>query len=96
MDYNSVVLQSEHKDNSLKCINSIDQYIKFTLEDTSPDGSMPFLDTAITLEPYKTLSISVYKKPIPTDQYSQVQCHKTLQHYIIDVMFSAFYAIAKM
>ena len=42
--------QIEHKENFIKHINSVDQSIKFTVEDTHPDGSLPFLDTYITPE----------------------------------------------
>ena len=39
--YTFVVQWLEHRENFLKHINSIDMSIKFTLEDTCPDGSIP-------------------------------------------------------
>ena len=44
-------------------------HIQFSTEETRPDGSMPFLDTLIILEQDRTLSTTVYRKPIHTDQY---------------------------
>ena len=32
-------------------------------------GSLPFLDTLVTIEPENTFSTTVYRKPIHTDQY---------------------------
>ena len=52
MDDTFKVQQLEYKKNFPKHINSIDQSIKFTVEDTCPDGSMPFLDTLVPQEPY--------------------------------------------
>ena len=60
-----VVQWLEHKENFLKRINNKDQFIKFTVEDTHPDGSMPFLDTLVTQEQNKSQFISVYRKPSP-------------------------------
>ena len=49
VDNTFVVQWLEHIENFLNHINSIEyqstQSIKFTVEDTCPDGSMPFLDT---------------------------------------------------
>ena len=49
-------------------INSIDQSIKFTVEDTHPDGPMLFLVILGTPEPNRTLPIRVYMKPIHMDK----------------------------
>ena len=56
-----------NKDN-IQHINSIDEAITFTVEDTRPNGSMPFLDTILLPEHNITLSISVYRKPTHTNQ----------------------------
>ena len=65
----------EHIDNFLQHINSADQVIRFKVEDIWPDGSMPFLDTFITPEPNRTLSIGMYRKPTSIDQYLQWDSH---------------------
>ena len=47
----------------------MDPHIQFSTEQTRLDGSMPFLDVLVTPEQDRTLSITVYKNPIHTDQY---------------------------
>ena len=42
-----VVIQSAHRNSFIEYINSIDQSIQFTLEDSRTDGSMPSLDTLV-------------------------------------------------
>ena len=59
---------TEHKEKLLQHINTIDSAIKFTLEVTWPDGSMPFLDTLITQEHIRTLATYVCQKPTHIDQ----------------------------
>ena len=49
-------------------INSQDPHIQFTVEPTQ-QGSLPFLDTLVTIEPDNTFSTTVYRKPTHTDQY---------------------------
>ena len=46
----SIIQHKEHKRNFLQYINSIDSAIKFTVEDTRPHDSMPFLDTLVIPE----------------------------------------------
>ena len=75
VDNTFVTQQLEHKENFLKHIYSTDQYIKFTKEDIWPDGSMPFMDTVVTLEPNRTLSRSAHRKPTHTDQYLHWDSH---------------------
>ena len=55
--------------------SSIDSAIKFTMEDTRPDGSIPFLDTLVIWEYNWALSTRVYRKPIHTDQYLQLDSY---------------------
>ena len=51
-----------------KHINSIDKGIQFTVENTRADGSMPFLDTLVSLQPDATLCRPVYTKLTHPDQ----------------------------
>ena len=69
------IQRTEHKENFLQHINSINQAIRFIEEGTQPDGSMPFLDTIITPEQNRTLSISVYRKHTQRNQYLQWDSH---------------------
>ena len=62
---------TEHKKNFLQYINSINRAIKFTVEDTRPDGLMPFFDTLVILENKGTFNTRLYRKPTHTDQYLQ-------------------------
>ena len=45
VDDTFVIEDTEHKDKFLQYINSINNVIKYTVEDTRPDRAMPFLDT---------------------------------------------------
>ena len=74
-----VMQHTEHKKNFLKHINNIESAIKLTVQDTQPDGSMPFLDILITLKYNGTLTTNVYRKPILMDQYSHSDSH----HHIV-------------
>ena len=47
-------------------INNQDPHIQFTVEPTQ-QGSLPFLDTLVTLQPDNTFSTTVYRKPTHTD-----------------------------
>ena len=59
---------AEHSQELLHHINSQDPHIQFTVEATQ-QGSLPFLDTLVTIEPDSTFSTTVYRKPTHTDQY---------------------------
>ena len=52
-----------------KHIRSTWSCFQFTVEDTRPDDSMPFLDTLLMPEPDKTVSITTYRNPTHTNQY---------------------------
>ena len=75
VDDTFVIQKEEYKQNFLEHINSVDPAIKFTVEDTKQDGAIPFLDTLVKPEADNTLSITVYRKPIHTDQYLQWDSH---------------------
>ena len=64
-----VIHFTEHKVNFLHHINNTDQAIKFTVKGTRPEGSISSLDTLVTPEQNRTLSISVYRKATHTDQF---------------------------
>ena len=64
--------------NRVSCNSSVDLAIKFTVEDNKEDGSIPFLDTIVKPEADGTLSITMYRKPMHTDQYLQWDNHHHL------------------
>ena len=68
VDDTFVINKAEHSQAVLQHINSQDPHIQFTVEPTQ-QGSLPFLDTLVTIEKDNTFSTSVYKKPTHTDQY---------------------------
>ena len=68
VDDTFVIGKVEHSQDLLQHINSQDPHIQFTVEPTL-QGSLPFLDTLVTIQPDSTLSTSVYRKPTHTDQY---------------------------
>ena len=59
-------------------MNTINPSIKFTSEETRPDGAMPFLDILITPMDDGSLQTSVYRKPTHTDLYLQWDSHHTI------------------
>ena len=68
MDDTFVINRAEHSQDLLQHINNQDPHIQFTVEPTQ-QGSLPFLDTLVTIQPDNTFSTSVYRKPTHTDQY---------------------------
>ena len=67
-----------NKQDFLQHISSVDPAVRFTVEDNREDGSIPFLDTIVKLEADGSLSITVYRKPMHTDQYLQWDSHHHL------------------
>ena len=57
-----VITRAEHSQALLQHINSQDPHIQFTVEPTQ-QGSLPFLDTLVTIRPKNTFSTTVYRKP---------------------------------
>ena len=78
VDDTFVIHKEVNKQGFLQHINSVDPAIKFKVEDNKEDGSIPFLDTTVKPEADGTLSITVYRKPILTDQYLQWDSHHHL------------------
>ena len=68
VDDTFVINKAEHSQDLLQHINNQDPHIQFTVESTQ-QGSLPFLDTLVTIEPDNTFSTTVYRKPTHTDQY---------------------------
>ena len=55
VDDTLTILKSSNTDEFLQHLNSIDQHIQFTKEESRSDGSMPFLDILITPREHGTL-----------------------------------------
>ena len=66
-----VITKAEHSQPLLQHINNQDPHILFTVEEPTQQGTLPFLDTLVTIEPNSTFSTTVYRKPTHTDQYFQ-------------------------
>ena len=71
VDDTFVIYKEVNKQGILQHINRVDPAIRFTVEDNKEDGSIPFLDTTVKPEDDGVLSITVYRKPMHTDQYLQ-------------------------
>ena len=78
VDDTFTVIYAAHKRSFLDHLNSIDDHIQFTSEDSRPDGSMPFLDILIIPNQDGSLSTTVYRKPTHTDLYLQWDSHHTV------------------
>ena len=64
VDDTFVVIKSAHKEEFFTHINSINDGIQFTGENTRVDGSMPFLDTLVIPQADGSLLTTVYRKPL--------------------------------
>ena len=71
VDDTFVIIKSFHKQEFLDHINSIDTNIQFTIEESSEDGSMPFLDMLILPQEDGSFHTTIYRKPTHTDMYLQ-------------------------
>ena len=78
VDDTFTVIRSAHKRSFLYHINSLDQNIQFTSEDSRIDGSMPFLDILVTPKQDGSLNTTVHRKPTHTDLYLQWDSHHTI------------------
>ena len=78
VDDSFVIIKKIQKESFISHINSIDEKIQFTMEDSREDGSMPFLDTLVTPCSDGSLSTKVYRKPTHTDLYLQGGSHHTI------------------
>ena len=75
VDDTFTIIYAAHKESFLEHLNSIDDHIQFTSEDSRPDSSMPFLDILIIPNQDGSLSTTVYRKPTHTDLYLQWDSH---------------------
>ena len=71
VDDTFVVIDSARKKKFLEHINNMDPHIQFTTDNAKADGSIPFLDTIVMLQPDNSLLTLVYRKPAHTDLYLQ-------------------------
>ena len=71
MDDTFVIQREWQKQTFLEHINKVDPAIKLTVEGNKENGAMQFLDTLVKPEEDNTLSPTVYRKPMHTDQYLQ-------------------------
>ena len=79
VDDSHVCIAREHLTEFHSHLNSINQHIKFTVEEEK-DGSIAFLDTMTTRNPVGTIKTSVYRKATHTDKYLQFNSHHPSQH----------------
>ena len=75
VDDTFVIQQEEHKQNFGEHTNKMDPAIKFTVENNKWHRAKPFLDTIAKPHADNTLSITVHRKPMHTDQYLQGDSH---------------------
>ena len=78
VDDTFVIIKKTQKDNFISHINSIDEKIQFTMEDSKNDGSIPLLGTLVTPCSDGSLSTKVYRKPTHRDLYLQLDSHHTI------------------
>ena len=77
VDDTFVIIQKTQGDSFFEHINAIDHKIQFTKEASRSDGSMPFLDTIVTINDDGSLNTKVYRKPTHTDLCLQWDSHHT-------------------
>ena len=80
VDDTFVILETTYKEVFFHHINSVDSHIKFTVENTRDDGSMPFLDSLITPNQDGSLQTKVYRKPTHTNQYLNWDSHHAISN----------------
>ena len=78
VDDTFVIQKTTHKGEFFQHLNSIEEKIQFTAENTKADGSLPFLDTLVTVKEDGSLSTSIYRKPTHTNQYLQWDSHHSI------------------
>ena len=85
VDDTFTILHSSQKISFLEHLNSIDEYIQFTSEEASDDGSISFLDVLIIPDEEGNLKTTVYRKPTHMDLYLQWDSnHTVLSKYSVE------------
>ena len=69
VDDTFVIMKKCHREEFLQHLNSVDKNIQFTVEESVPEGALPFLDILIKPDQEGRLHTTVYRKPTYTDQY---------------------------
>ena len=85
VDDTFIIIKKSHKISLLEHLNSIDNNIKFTCEESKDDGSIPF----IIPEKEGRLTTTVYRKPYHTDLYLQWDSHHNIpsKNSVIGTLF---------
>ena len=84
VDDTFTILQSSQKISFLEQLNSIEEHIQFTSEETGDDGSLPFLDVLIIPGKEGSLKTTVYRTRTHTDLYLQWDSnHKVSSKYSV-------------
>ena len=78
VDDTFVIQREDQMQRFLNLINNIDPAVKFTVEDNQENGTIPFLDTSVKAEVDNSLSITVYRKLMYTEQYLEWDSHHNL------------------
>ena len=78
VDDTFVITKAEHNQPLHQHINNQDPHLQFTVEESSQQGTLPILDTLVTIEFNNTFTTSVYRKPTHIDQY----LHWDSNHFI--------------
>ena len=71
VDDTFIVIKSACKEEFFNYINSIEEGIQFTAENTRANGTMLFLDAIVTPQAVGSLLTTVYRKPTHTNHYLQ-------------------------
>ena len=89
VDDTFIIIQRSYKETFLQHLNSIDDNIHFTCEDSNEDGSIVFLDMLITPDENGRLNTSVNRKETHTDQYLHWDSHHaiTSKYSVVGTLF---------
>ena len=89
VDDTFVVIKKCHQEEFFHHINSIEDSIQFTAEDTHTDGTLPFLDVLVIPQPDGSLSTALYRKPTHKGQYLQWDNHHAIsaKYSVISTLF---------
>ena len=89
VDDTFVVIKKCHQEEFFHHINSLEDTMQFTAENTQADGTLPFLDVLVIPQPDGSLSTAVYRKPTHTNQYLQWDSHHSIsaKYSVISTLF---------